>query len=165
MTNQLNFELRGDREIVLTRVFAARPALVWKAYTECAHLVHWWGPTGWELTHCELDLRPGGVWHYCMAGEYEGELMESWGLATYEEIDAPNRLLYSEAFSDKDGAINPDVALMAISVLFEAVEGGTLMTSVTVFDSAESRQETLDMGVQEGITQTWDRLHTYLATL
>ena len=162
MNNQLKFELRGDREIVLTRHFAASPQLLWKAYTDCAHLVHWWGPHGWELTHCKLDLRPGGVWHYCMAGEYEGEVMESWGLATFEKIEAPHHLAYGETFSDKDASIIPDMPNMAITVQFEAVDGGTLMTSVTLFDSAEARQETLNMGVEAGITEAWDRLNTYL---
>ncbi len=165
MIKELKFELRGEREIVLTRHFAASPTLVWQAYTECQHLAHWWGPHGWELTHCTIDLRPGGKWHYCMAGEYEGQLEESWGLATYEKIDAPHRLEYREGFADQDGNLLPDMAEMGITVTFEAVDGGTLMTSVTLFDSAESRQQTLDMGVEAGITETWDRLNAYLPTL
>lgn len=158
-------ELRGDRELILTRRFAASPSLVWQAYTDCAHLAHWWGPTGWELSHCVLDLRIGGNWHYCMRGEYDGNVMESWGLATYQEIEAPHRLVYADAFSDKDGNINADMPQMVITVTLAEEAGETLLISSTLFASAEARQEVLDMGMEAGITQTWDRLDAHLLTL
>lgn len=162
---QQTVELRGDRELVLTRRFDAPRRLVWSAYTDCAHLTHWWGPTGWKLTHCELDLRPGGVWHYCMTGEYEGNVMESWGLATYQEIDEPGRLVYVDAFSDKDGNVNAEMPQMEITVTLAEEAGGTLLMSHTLFESTEARQQVVDMGVEEGITQTWDRLGSYLSTM
>ncbi len=164
MTNKQTVELREERELVLARHFAAPRQLVWDAYTNCAHLKHWWGPKGWELTHCELDLREDGKWHYCMAGEYEGSRQESWGLATYDEIDAPSRLVYRDAFADAEGNVHPDMPEMVITVLFEAVDGGTLMTSITEFVSADARQQVLDMGAEQGIRETWDRLDDYLAT-
>ncbi len=156
-------ELRGDRELILTRRFAAPRKLVWMAYTDCTHLAHWWGPTGWELTHCELDLRPGGVWHYCMSGEYEGKTMDSWGIATYQEINAPHRLTYFDAFSDKDGQVNKNMPQMKVTVTLEEKDGETLLTNNTLFESAAARQQVIDMGMEEGIAQTWDRLDTYLA--
>ena len=165
MTDKMTLELRGEREIVLKRRFAAPPQLVWETYTDCEHLKHWWGPHGWDLTHCELDLRVGGRWHYCMSGEYEGEMQHSWGLATYDEIDTPKRLVYREAFSDADGNTSEEMPEMVITVLFEDVDGETLMTSITEFVSAEARQEVLDMGAAEGIEQTWERLAVYLPTL
>lgn len=164
MSNKQTLELRGERELVLTRHFAAPRQLVWTAYSDCKHLKHWWGPQGWELTHCELDFRPNGTWHYCMSGEYEGNTMESWGLATYEEIDAPNRLVYRDAFSDAEGNVNADMPQMVTKMTLEEVEGGTLLTSISVYESADARQQVIDMGVEEGIAQTWDRLDDYLAT-
>lgn len=158
-------ELRGDRELVLTRSFAAPRQRVWQAYTDCAHLSQWWGPTGWELTHCELELRPGGVWHYCMKGEYDGNVMESWGLATYREVDAPSRLVYVDAFSDEDGKVNAEMPQMEVGVTLKEEAGETILTSHTLFESTEARQQVIDMGVVEGITQTWDRLESYLSTM
>lgn len=158
-------ELHGECELVLTRYFAAPRRLVWMAYSDCKHLSHWWGSTGWELTHCELDFRPGGVWHYCMTGEYEGKTMESWGLATYQEIEALERLVYADAFSDKHGNINATMPQMIITVTLSEEDGETRLTSRTLFESAEARQEVLDMGMEEGIKQTWDRLDLYLAKM
>lgn len=162
---QQTLELRGERELVMTRHFAAPPQLVWQAYTNCAHLSHWWGPAGWELTHCTLDLRVGGIWHYCMSGEMDGNKMDSWGRAEYQEIDAPNRLVYTDAFSDEDGNIAEGMPQMVITITLDEAEGGTLLTSITELESAEARQTLIEMGVETGITQTWDRLDNYLPQL
>ena len=48
-----------DREIVLTRLFDAPPALVYEALTSPALLPRWYFPTGWTLETCEVDLREG----------------------------------------------------------------------------------------------------------
>lgn len=165
VTKKHTLELRGEREIVFTRPFAAPPELVWAAYTDCTHLVHWWGPTGWELTHCQLDLRVGGTWHYCMAGLYEGNHMESWGLGTYEEIDAPHRLVYRDAFSDKDANISSEMPETFNSITFTAVDGGTMMEIITECESAEARQQLISMNVEQGVAETWERLDAYLPTL
>lgn len=165
MTKKHTLELRGDREIVFTRPFAAPCELVWEAYTDCKHLVHWWGPAGWDLTHCELDLRVGGTWHYCMAGPFNGEHMESWGLGTYLELDAPQRLVYEDAFSDKDANVDADFPSTLNTITFEAVDGGTLMRISTVCASAEARQQLLDMDVEQGVAETWYRLDDHLPTI
>ena len=34
----------NDRTVVITRVFAAPRALVWKAWTDPKHMAEWWGP-------------------------------------------------------------------------------------------------------------------------
>lgn len=166
MSNQKQtLELRGNRELVLTRRFAAPRHLVWLAYTDCAHLAHWWGPAGWELTYCKLDFRPGGVWHYCMTGEYEGNPMKSWGIATYRDIDPPGRLVYVDAFSDSDGNVLAEMPQMVITVTLTEEAGMTLLTSSTLFESAAARQQVIDMGMEQGISQTWDRLDAYLPEL
>ena len=61
-------EALSDREIVTTRVFNAARELVFKAWTDPDHLVHWWGPKGFTNTFQEFDLRPGGIWRFVMHG-------------------------------------------------------------------------------------------------
>jgi uncharacterized protein YndB with AHSA1/START domain len=53
---------------------------------------------------------------------------------------------------------------MVITVEFSDHEGKTKVTSRTLFASAAERDSVLDMGVIEGLTETWDRLAEYLAT-
>ena len=38
------------REMVATRVFDAPRALVWKVWTEPAHIAEWWGPRSFSST-------------------------------------------------------------------------------------------------------------------
>lgn len=156
----------SDRELVLTRTFAAPRQLVWQAYTDCKHLSQWWGPAGWTVPHCQLDLRPGGQWHYCMKGPMpDGNVIESWGLAVYEEIAAPERLVYRDAFSDAEGNISPDFPQGMVTVKLEEADGRTLLTSHVRYNAAADLETVLQMGMEEGITQTWDRLDTHLETM
>ncbi len=50
-------ETLSDKEIVTTRVFDAPRELVFKAWTDPDHLVHWWGPKGFTNTFQEFDCR------------------------------------------------------------------------------------------------------------
>ena len=59
------FTTPSDREIVATRVVNAPRRLVFEAWTDPQHLPHWLlGPQGWTMPVCEIDLRPGGAWHF-----------------------------------------------------------------------------------------------------
>lgn len=57
-----------SEEFVITRVFDAPRDLVFKAHTECERLKRWWGPKGFIMTVCNLDLRPGGAFHSARRG-------------------------------------------------------------------------------------------------
>jgi uncharacterized protein YndB with AHSA1/START domain len=49
----------------MTRLFDAPRKLVFEAWTNPKHLPHWMlGPDGWTMPVCEVDLRPGGAWHF-----------------------------------------------------------------------------------------------------
>ncbi len=54
----------------------------------------------------------------------------------------------------------PEVTMEFIDLRVE-----TKLVSRSVFDSKESLQAVLDMGLLEGITQTWDRLNELVETL
>src|SRR6185436_15339605 len=86
-----------DREIVLTRVYDAPRELVWEAWTDARHMVHWWGPTGFSTTVKEWQVRPGGVCRYVMHGpdgrDYNNRV-------NYFEVVRPERLVY--AIDDDD---------------------------------------------------------------
>jgi len=55
-----------EQELVITRVFDAPSDPVFKAWTDPQHFVRWWGPNGFTTPFCTIDLRPGGVIHFCM---------------------------------------------------------------------------------------------------
>jgi uncharacterized protein YndB with AHSA1/START domain len=142
------------------RVFAAPRDLVFKAWSEVDRLAQWWGPTGWTLPVCTVDFRPGGVWHYCMQGP-GGE--QSWGKAVYSEIVPGQRIVYTDSFSDEAGNSVPGMPVMTISVDFFDEGGKTRVVSYAKFASKDELEGLLQMGVVEGVKQTWDRLEEYLA--
>ncbi len=61
----------------ITRVFDAPRERVWKSWTEAERLKRWWGPKGFVVTHREIDLRPGGMMHYCLRAP-EGSDMQDF---------------------------------------------------------------------------------------
>jgi len=90
----------SDREIVLTRVFQAPRHLVFEALTRPEHVPQWYGPRGWTLPVCEMDLRAGGAWRYVMQSP-DGRKVGMRGV--YREIVAPRRLVSTESFDDYPG--------------------------------------------------------------
>lgn len=150
------------KEMVMERFFMAPPELVFSTYTDPEHIKNWWGPVGWETTTYQMDVRPGGIWHYCMRSE-DGQ--EAWGKSVYQTVETPTRLVYTDVFSDEHGNESDELPAMTITVEF-AVEGnGTQVVSHTLFDSEESLNQVKEMGAVEGMTQTFNRLEDYLNTL
>jgi uncharacterized protein YndB with AHSA1/START domain len=87
-------------ELVITRTFDAPRELVFKMWTDPEHLKHWWGPKGFTIDVTKFDLRPDGVFHYCMRSS---DGYEMWGKFVYREIIAPEKIIFINSFSDKEG--------------------------------------------------------------
>ncbi|MCB0128190.1 MAG: SRPBCC domain-containing protein, partial [Caldilineaceae bacterium] len=112
-------ERPSDRELVVTRTFAAPRALVWQAWTQCEHLQEWWAPAGWSVPVCKMDFRVGGTWHYCMKGPMpDGSVMESWGLTVYQEIVEPERIVALDQFADAEGNVAAEMPKMLNTITF-----------------------------------------------
>jgi uncharacterized protein YndB with AHSA1/START domain len=161
--------IENETTLVLERVFDAPRELVFRMFKEAQHLERWWGPRGWEVPVCTVDFRPGGTWHYCMKcvdeaqGDYFG--MESWGKAVYHQIDEPDRLAYTDYFCDADGVVNPDMPATEVVLEFLDEGGRTRIVSRSTYVSSAALRQVLDMGMLEGIGQTWDRLAERVAEL
>jgi uncharacterized protein YndB with AHSA1/START domain len=148
-------------ELTIVRTFNAPREKVFAAWSDSEALKTWWGPRTFPTTYSDLDFRVGGHWHYCMTGP---DGTESWGKMVYNEIDEPELIVYTDHFSDKDGGVNPDLPTMKISVKFEDLgDGRTKLVSYTKLASPEDLQKVLDMGMEQGLIETWDKLEEYLA--
>lgn len=151
-------------QIVVERSFSAKRELVWKAYTEAEYLVQWWGPEGWTLPVCEVDLRVGGAWFYCMQSPPELD-MTSCGKAFYTEIVAPERLAYDDTFVDEDGNVMDEMPVAKNVVTFEEIDGMTKIISTSTYENQKLRDQVIEMGAAAGIDQTFNRLEVMLAEL
>lgn len=121
-------------QLVLTRILDAPRSLVFRAWTEPEHLVHWSCPHGFTLTHCEGVLEPGGSWRSCMRSP-EGQ--DLWLGGVYREIVAPDRLVFTHAWDDASGRRGQETI---VTVTFTDERGKTKMVfRQEGFASAEDR--------------------------
>ncbi|QRG65880.1 SRPBCC family protein [Brevibacillus choshinensis] len=158
--------VENERVLVLERVFDAPRDLVFRMFKEPEHLKQWWGPRGWEVPVCNIDFRPGGIWHYCMKcvdqnqGDFFG--MESWGKGVYKEIVEPEKIVYVDYFSDAEGKIDDSLPSTEVTLEFIDLGGKTKLVNRGEYVSADALKTVMDMGMLQGITETWDRLEEHL---
>lgn len=142
-----------DREIVLTRLYPAPRELVWQVWTEPQHLIHWWGPDGFSLTIHEMDVRPGGVWHFHMHGPDGTDYLNH---VVYVEVTKPSRLVYDHGPTPK----------FQTTITFVEQEDKTLVTMRTILETQADYERAVNVfHAIEGGKQTMGRLANYLITL
>lgn len=168
MSSKMITKVEGQ-ELVLERIFNAPRELVFQAFSKAEHLKHWWGPRGWTLTVCNIEFRPGGIWHYCMKciDENQGDFygFESWGKAVYQEIVEAEKIVYTDYFSDAEGNEAEGMPSTEVTLTFVEHEGKTKLVSRGKYASPEALKTVMDMGMEQGITETWDRLEEHLEAL
>lgn len=162
----LKIERPSEREFVVTHTFNAPRELVWQAWSQCEHLQQWWAPAGWSVPVCKMDFRVGGTWHYCMKGPMpDGTEMESWGLTVYQEIVKPERIIALDQFADAEGNVSLEMPKMLNTITFTAVDDQTEVTSRSEFATVAELETVIEMGMEEGMTQSWDQLAEHLVRI
>jgi uncharacterized protein YndB with AHSA1/START domain len=148
----------SDREIAMTRVFAAPRKLVFDAHTK-PELVRRWllGPAGWSMPVCEIDLRVGGKYRWVWRHDQNGTEMGMGGV--YREIKAPERLVATERF---DEAWYPGESLNTLVLLEQ--DGRTTLTQTMRYESRAARDAVLKSDMERGVTASYDRLEQIVAS-
>ncbi len=148
--------------VVVERTFEAPIELVWQMWTQPEHFQQWYGPDGFRVPTAEMDVRVGGKLLICMASP-DGS-MSMWSTGEYVDVSPFTRLVYTEAMADAQGnklTAMPDGSApvdTTVTVVLEAVDGGTKMTMTHAGVSAES-------GAAGGWSQAFGKMATYLETL
>ena len=149
----------SECEIQLTRVFDAPRQLVFDAFTRPELLKRWlFGPDGWSLAVCEVDLRVGGRYRYVWKHLKNGKEMGMSGVI--REIMVPERLVSTEKF---DEAWYPGEGAVGTVVLKEQGKN-TLLNQTIRYESKEARDAALKSGV-EGMKAGYDRLEGVFAEI
>ena len=152
-----------------SRVFDAPRAKVWQAWTEPARLKQWWGPKGFKVHTCKLDLRPGGTFLYGMTAPDGSDM---WGKFVYRKVSAPEKLVFIVSFSDPQGGVtrhpmSPNWPRYVLSTVEFAEEAGKTRVTVrwTPHDATEAERKVFEDS-REGMKQGWggtlDQLEAYL---
>lgn len=154
-TNRTIFTMPSDRELQFTRFFHAPRDLLFKMWTDPAHIVQWWGPIGFKTESLEMDVRPGGAWKLVMHGpdgkEYHNQI-------AYVEVVNPKRLIYNHLGQD-----GPQTVKFQVTVTFEEVGEKTQLTMRMVFPSDSERDAVVKKyAADKGAVQTIERLAEHL---
>jgi len=132
-TNKLVTE-PADKVLLLKRTFDAPRSVVFKAWTEPKHVMRWWGPHGFEVISCEMDVRAGGTWRVHMRGPQGQDDRQH---LVYREIVEPERIVFSYAFEDASGKPGHETT---VTVTFEEFGDKTTLTlHQAIFESADMR--------------------------
>jgi uncharacterized protein YndB with AHSA1/START domain len=163
-------ETEQGREFVITRLLNAPRELVYRVWTELDHFQRWFGPKGFTMDSCTLDLRPGGRFHYCMRSTGGQEM---WGRFVYRDVVPPERIVFVVSFSDAAGGVtrHPMAAQWPLEVLstvtFTEQEGKTLLTMRAVPVGATDEEcKAFEAGfesMQIGWKGTFEQLEEHLA--
>lgn len=141
----------ADR-FTLTRLVDAPRPLVWKAWTDPAHLQHWWGPFGCVMTALEADIRQDGVFRVKFQSD---DGTGYWLRCVYREMDEPGRLVFSHGW---ENAAGEGETTTLVTVTFEAVGGRTrIILTQQGFVSLEATRTHRD-----GWSESLQRLLTHL---
>jgi uncharacterized protein YndB with AHSA1/START domain len=102
----------------LSRSFAAPRERVFRAFTAPTQLARWWGPKGFTVPACTLDVRPGGAWRTVMRSPEGKDHIVS---GVYREIAPPERLVFTWAW-EEDGARGHETV---VTIELSETPGGT----------------------------------------
>jgi uncharacterized protein YndB with AHSA1/START domain len=148
-----------EQEFIVERQFDAPRTLMFDVFTQPEHIKHWWAPQPYTIPVCTVDLRPGGIWHYCMRSP-EGQ--DNWARSVYQEIVPPERLVYTSTFADEHANPIAGMPEHLTTVTFTEEHGKTHVSARIQFESAEAMRAALDMGMLIGMNMTWDSLVGYV---
>lgn len=134
-----------DRTLSLTRTFDAPRDLVWKAFTDPAHVVKWMFANDWESPFAETDLRPGGDFRIGMRpADHSQEGFVFSG--KYREVVRPERIVQEIG----DGRV--------MKTTFEDVGGKTRLTLSVEMAMSEEQE-------RAGYSQILQHFAEHIATL
>jgi uncharacterized protein YndB with AHSA1/START domain len=147
-----------EREIVVTRVFNAPRKLVFDAFTKPELLKRWmFGPGGWTLEVCEVDLRVGGAYRYVWRGP-NGVEMGMGGI--HREVVIPERVVATQLF-DQDWTSGEAIGTLVLT----EQDGKTTLTNTLLYSSKEARDAVLKTPMDKGMAAGYDRLEELLETM
>jgi uncharacterized protein YndB with AHSA1/START domain len=143
-----------DREIIINRLLDAPRELVFEVWTNPKHLINWWGCKSFSSTFQQIEIKPGGKWHFVMNGP-DGISFANFVLFT--EVVKPERLVYLHAANEAE---EPN---FKVTVTFEERGLKTWLTMRSVYATAAERDHAVrEIGVVTGSNETIDKLELYL---
>lgn len=150
--NETTMQLAGESEVRISRTFNAPARLVFKAWTDPALVAKWWAPLslGVQIVSCDADVREGGQYRYVIRAREHGE-MAFYG--TYKTVTPHSKLVYTQVFEPMASS-----GEVVVTVTFTERNGRTELVSSEVYPSAQTREMSLQSGMEVGMRDTMELL-------
>ena len=152
MTAAAKVKLPATRDVNITRIIDAPRELVFRMWTDPAHMARWWGPQDFTNPVCELDVRVGGAIRIHMRAP-DGAVHPMSG--TFVEIVPPERLVFTAVAEDAAGK---PLLEAHTAVTFEDHDGRTRLTVVAHAVGIAPVSVQMLAGMEAGWTQSLARL-------
>lgn len=149
--SEIELRADGEKQIVVTRHFAATPEAVYRAHTDPELIKKWLlGPEGWSMPVCISEARPGGTIRYEWTnGKGRGfyQTGEYLLLEPFRRIVHVARMHLPEPTADNH-----------VETTFEQDGDGTWMTMRMTLPDASTREAMLASGMESGMETSYVRL-------
>ena len=165
MKHNLQFDFIADKEkntLTIRREFLAGRPLVWDCYTKSELLDQWFAPAPLTTKTKSMDFTEGGHWHYAMVMP---DGTEHWGYTAYLKIQPIDFYTASDAFSNAEGEINEALPRSEWFVTFTDKEENALVESVVTYKSLSDLEQVIQMGMEQGMAATLEKLDKLLLTV
>lgn len=150
---------REKLEMTVVAEFDAPADKVWDVWADPRKLEKWWGPPTWPATFHEYEFAEGGVAKYFMTGP-EGE--KAPGYWRFQVIEENRRIQFLDGFANEDGEPDENMPSMVMTMTLDVEGSRTRMTTVTKFSSIEDLEQTLEMGMEEGMREAMGQIDALL---
>lgn len=144
-------------DLVLEREIDVPVSRVWKAWTTAEHMKHWFVPRPWTISHCELDVRPGGIYSTTMRSP-EGKEFPNVGC--YLEVIPNERLVFTDTLLP--GFRPAEKPFFSAALLLEPTAKGTKYTAIAIHGNPETRKQHEEMGFHDGWGTVVNQLVEYI---
>jgi uncharacterized protein YndB with AHSA1/START domain len=138
--------------------FDANAQQLWELWADPRQLERWWSPPSHSSTFAEHELTVGARTTYSMTGP-DGE--EHHGAWRIEEVDPPHRLRISDDEVNDEGKPD-DGGPTGMTVTIAEADGTATMSIHTHFADRESMEQMIEMGYEQGMTETLKQIDPLL---
>lgn len=156
-THDRTVTVTADEEVPAIRIrrdFDAPRAAVFRAHVDPALVVRWLGPRDVEMVVDRWDARAGGEFRF--VHRRDGE--EHWFRGCFHDV-VPDELVV-QTFTYEPWPRNVSLERLELTDLGD---GRTRLSTTSLVESFEARDQWLASGMEEGVAQGYDQLDELLA--
>ena len=152
-TNRAVVTTPADRDIRIERIFNAPRDRVWKAMSDPALIVQWWGRGNKMVIERDEQVR-GGHWRYVESSAKDGV---NGFEGRYREVIPGERVVRTFEWDGMPGHV-----IIETMTLEDLGDGRTKMVSTMLFHSTIERDGMLGAGMEGGMNESYAALDRLL---